>query len=173
MKLCKKCDQLKNESEFRLISIKNGNSYLSSPCKECCRKRYLQYNKENEIARKELRRKYRETKRQKDKLHYHSSDFVKMIITIRNDLNKLAKHGLMSKRMKQYFGIDFAGFKSYIQNQLTDDMTWENRGRDTWHFDHIKCLISANDIEELKTLMHYSNIRPLPAKENMGRGRFN
>lgn len=169
MKICKKCNQEKNKREFRSVLQKNGKRYFCSPCKECCRETYLQYNKENEIARKELRKKYRETKRQKDKLHYHSSDLFKMIIKIRNDLNKLAKHGHMSQSMKEYFGTDFDGFKSHIQNQLTEDMTWENRGRNTWHFDHIISLSSANNIEELQSLMHYSNIRPLPAKENMGR----
>lgn len=169
MKLCKKCNQEKNKSEFRSVLHKNGNRYLCSPCKECARKVYLQYNKQNEQSRKELRKNYLEVKKQNNKLKYQSSDLFRMIIKIRNDLNKLAKHGHMSQSMKEYFGTDFDGFKSHIQNQLTEDMTWENRGKNTWHFDHIVSLSSANNIEELQSLMHYSNIRPLPAKENMGR----
>jgi hypothetical protein len=46
-------------------------------------------------------------------------------------------------------------------------MSWDNRGKFNgeanygWDLDHIKPLSSAQTIEEVKELCHYTNIQPL------------
>jgi hypothetical protein len=59
--------------------------------------------------------------------------------------------------------------KTHIEKYFRKGMSWENYGIDTWHIDHIRPLSLAknwDDIVNLK-LMHYTNLRPLWAKQNL------
>ena len=59
--------------------------------------------------------------------------------------------------------------RNHIEKYFRKGMSWENYGIDTWHIDHIRPLSLAkswDDIVRLK-LMHYTNLRPLWAKENL------
>lgn len=49
-------------------------------------------------------------------------------------------------------------------------MTWENHGE--WHIDHIKPLTPKNPIplDELIRRLHYTNLQPLWAHENISKG---
>lgn len=57
---------------------------------------------------------------------------------------------------------------SHIESKFAKGMSWDNR--DKWHIDHIVPLSSANSIEELERLAHFSNLRPMWAIENMAKG---
>ena len=50
-------------------------------------------------------------------------------------------------------------------------MTWENYGLKTWHIDHIKPLSLAKSMQDVidQKLMHYTNLQPLWAKENISK----
>jgi hypothetical protein len=47
-------------------------------------------------------------------------------------------------------------------------MNWENR--DQWHVDHIVPLATAKNEQDVIALNHFSNLRPLWAKENLQKG---
>ena len=47
-------------------------------------------------------------------------------------------------------------------------MTWENRS--DWHIDHIIPIASAITEEDVIRLNHYTNLRPLWAKDNLAKG---
>lgn len=69
-------------------------------------------------------------------------------------------------------GCTIKEFVSYIESLWTDGMSWENWSRDGWHIDHIIPLASfdlADEDQRLKAC-HFSNLRPLWAKENMSKG---
>ena len=51
-------------------------------------------------------------------------------------------------------------------SQFDNKMTWKNYGT-YWHFDHIVPIHTANTIEDVVKLSHYTNLRPLEGKENM------
>lgn len=64
-------------------------------------------------------------------------------------------------------GCDWPTLKRHIERQFTKGMSWENRGE--WHIDHIVPVSSAKSESELLALNHYTNLRPIWAKENLSK----
>jgi hypothetical protein len=69
----------------------------------------------------------------------------------------------------EMLGCDLAEFKAHIEKQFLPGMTWENRSQ--WHIDHIVPCASASDESELLSLFHYTNLRPVWAKDNLAKNR--
>lgn len=61
-------------------------------------------------------------------------------------------------------GASYETVKSYIENQFTEGMSWDNHGK--WHIDHIIPLSKAETEEEIVSLFNYKNLQPLWALEN-------
>tara|TARA_Y100000294_G_C8488599_1_gene309814 strand:- start:63 stop:929 length:867 start_codon:yes stop_codon:yes gene_type:complete len=66
--------------------------------------------------------------------------------------------------------------KQFYPHPLTGkNMSWNNHGKYGWHIDHIIPFATIKDdelgnIEVQKKIMHYSNLQPLWAKENLKKG---
>lgn len=73
-----------------------------------------------------------------------------------------------SKKTEEILGCDWDTLKNHIERQFAKGMSWENRGR--WHIDHIVPLASAKKEEDVVALNHYTNLRPMWAKENLSKG---
>ena len=62
-------------------------------------------------------------------------------------------------------------FKNYIESQFTEGMSWNNYGiganNDTWHIDHIKPISSGINEDEIYSLNHYTNLRPMWCSDNI------
>lgn len=59
-------------------------------------------------------------------------------------------------------------FKSHIENQFDEKMSWNNYGE--WHLDHKTPISWANTEEEVYELNHYTNFQPLWATDNVSKG---
>lgn len=57
---------------------------------------------------------------------------------------------------------------NHLSSMFTKGMTLDNYG--DWHIDHITPLASAETIEEVEKLCHYSNLQPLWASDNLRKG---
>ncbi len=68
---------------------------------------------------------------------------------------------------EMFIGCSFAELKIHVERQFTKGMTWENR--DQWHIDHIIPLSTAKTEEDVIRLNHYTNLRPLWAKDNLAK----
>jgi hypothetical protein len=75
-----------------------------------------------------------------------------------------------SKRTLEYLGCSADDLRDWLESQFTEGMTWENYGVDGWHVDHRTPLASASTMEELVLLLHYSNLQPLWAADNLSKG---
>lgn len=75
-----------------------------------------------------------------------------------------------TERTHELIGCSTKQFKSYIESQFTGGMSWSNRS--LWHIDHIKplALFDLTDLEQRKLAFHYTNCRPLWAKDNLAKG---
>jgi hypothetical protein len=76
----------------------------------------------------------------------------------KNNINKSMKTECM-------LGIDYELAKKHIENQFEKGMSWENK--EEWHIDHIIPLSFGKTEEEMIDLCHYTNLRPMWAKENL------
>lgn len=73
-------------------------------------------------------------------------------------------YGEKSKAFK-IIGCPWDDFKRHIESQFLPKMRWENYGK--WHIDHRIPLKSAKDEHEIMALLHYLNLQPLWAKDNL------
>jgi hypothetical protein len=69
-------------------------------------------------------------------------------------------------------GCSMAEFVAYIESLWGDGMTWANWARDGWHIDHIIpfSAFDMTDDEQRRAACHYTNLRPLWAKDNLRKG---
>lgn len=79
---------------------------------------------------------------------------------------------IRSGQAVRLLGCTMAEFVAYIESLWSDGMTWENWTRDGWHIDHIVPLAAfdLSDEEQVKAACHYTNLRPLWAKDNLRKG---
>lgn len=94
----------------------------------------------------------------------------KFIYSIRQFVNSSIRRGGYTKRSRTYeiLGCTWEEFKTHIERQFTKGMNWDNRGE--WHLDHIVPIASANSEDEVIALNHFTNLRPIWAKENRKKG---
>lgn len=55
----------------------------------------------------------------------------------------------------------------HLEKQFLKGMTWDNRK--LWHIDHIIPMDSAKTIDDNYRLNHFSNLRPMWAKDNLSK----
>ena len=65
-------------------------------------------------------------------------------------------------------GCDYKTFKNHIEMQFDETMSWSNRGKRGWHFDHVRpsCTFDLLNKEERKVCFDYRNIQPLWSTSN-------
>jgi hypothetical protein len=92
----------------------------------------------------------------------------KLINTMRSRLNEYLKQRGYKKDRRTFnvIGCSPDDLRNHIESQFVEGMSWENYSHTTWHIDHIIPISSANNQEEIYKLSHYTNLRPLWAKEN-------
>lgn len=68
---------------------------------------------------------------------------------------------------QQIIGCTWSEFKTHIERQFLQNMTWGDR--DAWHIDHIIPLSTAKTEADVIALNHFTNLRPLWAKDNIAK----
>jgi hypothetical protein len=76
-----------------------------------------------------------------------------------------------AERAEKLIGCTIEYFKQYLESLWQPGMCWENYKYDGWHIDHIKpCnTFDLTSSEQQKHCFHYTNLRPLWAKDNLSR----
>lgn len=71
-------------------------------------------------------------------------------------------------KTESMLGCTWVEFLAHIESLFCEGMSWENRN--LWHIDHIVPLDSADSIQRLAELCHYTNLQPLWARDNLSKG---
>lgn len=160
-----------NHKKYRESNKEKIKKYLSEniDMRRIARKIWLEKNKENVI---EYNKKIREKRLRDRKVRKAKDPIYKLKLNIRNRVSKIFKSTGLKKDKRTYklLGCSYEFAKEYIESKFLDGMNWGNYGVFGWHIDHIIPLASAKDEEDLLKLVHYSNMQPLWAKDNLKKG---
>jgi hypothetical protein len=74
---------------------------------------------------------------------------------------------------REYLGCTIEEAKRHIESLWQLGMTWDNHTKTGWHIDHIIPLAAFDftDEEQVKKALHYTNLRPMWAKDNLKKGK--
>ena len=111
---------------------------------------------------REYQNKYEANKRKLDPVYKLSRDIRNLIggSFRRRDCIK-------PKKTEEILGCSITKFKEYILNLCPEEITLENFGMHGYHIDHIIPISTANSIEDVVKLCHYTNLQPLWCKDNL------
>jgi hypothetical protein len=153
-------ERLKNKQ--RLYYINNTDKARSSLKKYYAKNKdkiraYLYLNRER---RKENRRRY-------NKERLANDEFFSLKERVRGAIKDAFRNSGYTKKhsSSKILGCTWEELKLHIENKFTEGMSWDNRGE--WHIDHYYPSSKARDEYHLLELNHYSNLRPMWAKENI------
>ncbi len=172
-KKCTVCSQVKNNYEFRAHKLgKNGTRADCRVCELKYKKQYRNKNKEkiavsyknwaqkNSEKKNEINTRWFEYKKEND-------TFFVLMQQIRSLINFNIRSNGYKKESKteKILGCSYIEFKIHLEKQFLNGMSWDNRTN--WHIDHIVPISSAKNEEDIIKLNHFTNLRPLWAKDNL------
>lgn len=133
-----------------------------------------QYMKKYFSVEENKKRKIKNNIRRRDERIQYDPTFS-FICIVKEFIRNSFKRGANSKnglKTKEILGCTFEEFKLHLESKFESWMTWENRGRYNgdfnfgWDIDHIVPISSAENIDEVIKLNHYTNLQPLCSKVN-------
>jgi hypothetical protein len=91
---------------------------------------------------------------------------------VRDRLQKALKGNYKTGSAVRDLGCTISELKIYLESKFQPGMVWDNWTTDGWHIDHIVPLVSFDltNREELLKAVHYTNLQPLWAKDNLSKG---
>lgn len=152
-----------------VIKERNKTYYLKN--KPRINERNRAYHRRNRtnilLAQKEYRQKNRAKLNDNQKRYYNKYPEAHLARLSRQRLNKILG-GQKPKGISiiQLFGCTLPTLREHIEKQFKGGMSWKNRGR-VWHVDHIVPIAHFHDKIAAN---HFSNLRPMFAKENIQKG---
>lgn len=175
---CKECDKsyyLKDKQkklkQCREYALKNVNRV-----KEHKRKCYLK-NKDKYLILQKKRRQYNKTElrsyyRKYQKERSNSDPNYKLARNLRRRLHDFLSGKLKTISAVKDLGCTINELKLHIESKFQDGMSWSNYGIFGWHIDHIRPLSNFNLLDKNEALkaVHYTNLQPLWAKDNLSKG---
>ena len=166
---CKLCNkQYRKTHQKQIVEYQERYRKISKLATKEKAKQYYAENKERILIQ---HKQYHKQKRKED-INF------RIIENIRSRLNQAIKNDQKSGSAVADLMMSISDFKIYLEERFYlnpetgEMMTWNNYGMFGWHIDHIIPLSSfdlTNRLEFLKAV-HYSNLRPMWAKQNISDG---
>lgn len=181
---CKKCVSEYAREYCKKDRMQNIEKYLKRrkraywAGKEKNKEKRKAYNIKNRVKKAEYDKKYRIKNliriAQVRKAYYlkvKNMPIFKIESNLRSRVHRAIKYNTKSAHTFELIGCDAKFFKSYIESLWLEGMSWDNYGKYGWHIDHIIpcCSFDLSKPEEQKKCFHYTNQRPLWAKDNLSR----
>ena len=132
------------------------------------RKNYLEENREQIIKTNKLYKLNNREKVLQEKRDYYQRKKNDPIFALTKRLRQGIYRSIRGAKLRS--SLDILGcteeeFKIHIENQFTDDMSWGRLSE--IHIDHIIPISSAETLEDVYRLNHYTNLQPLWARDNI------
>lgn len=137
-------------------------------------KKYQEKNKDilrekrrlRDAANPEKRRAYRKAYHNKNK----SDPYYRLKYNLRCRLSLAITRNYKSGSAVRDLGCSIEELHAHLSAKFVPGMSWGNYGK--WHIDHIQPLSSfdLNDRTQLLQAVHFSNLQPLWAEDNMRKG---
>jgi len=165
-KKCTKCKTTKPSSEFYKDSSRSDG--LNNMCKPCSKAKAKPYQT---TYSKHYYQKHKSKINEQRKNRYHTDNQHRLAENCRSRIRNLLSGLHRSKSTLQLIGLNsWDQLMSHIEDQFTDDMSWDNR--DKWHIDHIRPCASFDLTDESQRLecFNYKNLQPLWAVDNLRKG---
>ena len=136
---------------------KGGRFNLSGECKDCL---HIRNKKWKENGGRQWENNYQKNRKQNDPIY-------KLKYCIRLRINEIIKKNNITKLHSglKYLGCDVNTYKTHLESQFKNGMTWENHGT-YWEVDHIYPLDLINSEQDCYTYFNYKNTQPLTISEN-------
>lgn len=168
---CKKCQKIERNKRYN-----EKKNYILSKNKEWRKnnpEKIREYWKKSSVKRKDYFKQYRIKNRDKRSLYNKNLEATNLDYKIGQRLRHRLYNALKSKGIKKLYktmdllDCNMEEFKSHLQSQFKNGMTWENYGK--WHIDHIKPCTNFNlkNTDDQKLCFHYTNMQPLWATDNL------
>ena len=153
-KRCPSCDIAARKQRAKVASTKYSAKHRTR-----LRKEYHRYVTENKEHCLEKWRDY----------HHKTKDNPQKIVAARcrNRIRRFMKH--KHCKSEELCGCSWAELVTHIENQFSDNMSWENYG--DWHIDHIKpcAAFDLTDKNQVSECFHFSNLQPLWKQDNLSK----
>lgn len=140
-------------------------------------KEYYQNNKDEKAKyQKQYQKEHKAQRNEREKNRRKTNIQHKIACNLRKRLSNLLKKDLKSGSAVADLMMSISDFKIYLEErwypnpETGEMMAWENYGRyPGWHIDHIIPLsaFDLSDREQLLKACHFSNLRPMWAKQNI------
>lgn len=159
-KICKDCNQGYKNDQKIIRHYKTYKDYYEKKKEDIIAKSKA-WNKDNKDKRAEQKKNYRD--RHKDETNFRIKE--NLGTRLRNIVKK------DGTKFIDFLQCDISFLKKWLEYNFTEDMNWDNYGT-KWHIDHIQPCASFDleNQDEAKVCWHWSNLAPLDAKENAGKG---
>lgn len=155
----------------------NREGYLLMRAKKRKTEEYREWKKNYEIPQSTLDKKKIWTEKNKSRINrraterYNEDVEYNLIVTLRNRINRAIDKKYINSSTTELLGCSIKEIRKHIESQFVDGMSWGNKGKNGWHIDHIIPINTFNIRSkfDLKKACHYTNLRPLLAKDNLSR----
>jgi len=106
--------------------------------------------------------------------HKRSSDQQERLRRVlRSRLRDAIQNGRRAGSAVRDAGCSMEELVAHIESLWLDGMSWDNYGYRGWHIDHIRplALFDLTDRGQFLAAVHYSNLQPLWAEDNLKKGK--
>jgi hypothetical protein len=173
---CSICEQIHHVSHFsKATNSLNGFRPMCRKCynqitKDSKRDYDKAYRDKNLAVIKIKKSLYKKNNRHKLNYRYKNDKLYAVACSIRSRIRDffLRNNKTKSKNTLTVLGCTYIEICDIFESMFDENMTWKNKGS-YWHIDHVIPLSFGENEEELNTLSHYTNLRPLEAAENISK----
>lgn len=187
--MCKICDGCGIEKELSKFSPnKKSKGGFRNRCKQCVNQAAARYRNENRTRIRECQSRFRDKNRDKLREKYavwrrnrkepganarYSREYQKrnrLACNLRKRLRQAVKGRTKAGSAIRDLGCSVEELKRHLEKQFQSGMSWSNYG--DWEIDHIIPLsaVDLSDREQLKKVVHYTNLQPLWKSDNCSKG---